>query len=156
MKGRILVQSADFDVGAEIAAIRDMTDDAGAVVSFTGLCRSEGGRLAGLELETYREMADAELGRLAEEARCRWPLSALTIIHRFGRMRPGDNIVLVATASAHRVAAFEAAEYLMDYLKTRAPFWKREIGHAGPQAWVEARHVDEMATARWRPATQAD
>ncbi len=152
MDDRILVQSADFDAGAEIAAVAARAADAGAVVSFTGLCRGEGGRLVALDLETYREMAESELGRIAGEARRRWPLAALTIIHRYGRMRPGDAIVLVVTASTHRGAAFAAAEYLMDYLKTQAPFWKKEIGPAGPAAWVEARRADDVAAARWQSA----
>ena len=156
MEDRILVQSIDFDVAAEIASIKARAKDAGAVVSFAGLCRGEGGRLTGLELETYLEMAESEIGRIADEAHRRWSPLAVTIIHRFGRMRPGDNIVLVVTASEHRGPAFAAAEYLMDYLKTRAPFWKKEIGCDGPGAWVDARHTDEISATRWQTTTPID
>jgi molybdopterin synthase catalytic subunit len=156
MSDRILVQAADFDVATEIAAIRGGGTDVGAIVSFTGVCRNEAGRLAALELETYSGMAEQEIGRIADEARHLWPLSGLTVIHRFGRMTPGDNIVLVVVAAAHRGAAFEAAEYLMDFLKTRAPFWKREITRAGREAWVENREADELAAARWQTRAGED
>ncbi len=146
----IRIQAEDFDVASEIAALSGGRSDIGAVVTFTGLCRDEGGRLAALELEHYPGMAEAEMARLAEEAEGRWPLMGLTIIHRFGRIRPGEGIVLVLTASAHRRAAFEAAEFLMDYLKTRAPFWKREHLKDGTiGGWVEAKAQDDEATERW-------
>ena len=124
----IRIQQADFDVAQEIAALSKGRTDVGAVVTFSGICRgSENGEpIAALTLEHYPGMAEAEIGRHADEALSRWPLQGLTIIHRFGRIAPGENIVLVVTASSHRQAAFEAAEFLMDYLKTNAPFWKRE------------------------------
>jgi molybdopterin synthase catalytic subunit len=128
----------------------DGTDDRGAIVTFTGLCRAEQGTLSALELEHYPGMAEDEIGRIAQQAEQRWPLQAVTIIHRYGMITPGEGIVLVLVASAHRVAAFEAAEFLMDYLKTRAPFWKKEHrkdGSAGD--WVEAHERDDQAITRW-------
>ncbi|HEX2553643.1 MAG TPA: molybdenum cofactor biosynthesis protein MoaE [Microvirga sp.] len=148
----VRIQAQDFDVAAEIAALGGGRRDIGAVVTFTGLCRDEGGRLAALELEHYPGMAEAELGRVVEEARARWPLQGVTVIHRYGRVLPGQNIVLVVAASAHRRAAFEAAEFLMDYLKTRAPFWKREhLTDGSMGAWVEAKEADDAAAGRWAP-----
>ena len=146
----IRIQEADFDVAQEVAALSKGRTDVGAVVSFSGICRgSENGEpIAALTLEHYPGMAEAEIGRHAEEALSRWPLQGLTIIHRFGRIAPGENIVLVVTASSHRQAAFEAAEFLMDYLKTNAPFWKREESEKGT-SWVEARDLDDAAAARW-------
>ena len=140
----IRIQQADFDVAQEIAVLTKGRTDIGAVVSFSGICRgSENGEpIAALTLEHYPGMAEAEIGRHAEEALSRWPLQGLTIIHRFGRIAPGENIVLVVTTSSHRQAAFEAAEFLMDYLKTNAPFWKREESEKGT-SWVEARDHDE-------------
>ncbi|HVQ71336.1 MAG TPA: molybdenum cofactor biosynthesis protein MoaE [Bradyrhizobium sp.] len=146
----IRIQEADFDVAQEIAALSKGRTDVGAVVTFSGVCRgSENGEpIAALALEHYPGMAEAEIGRHADEALARWPLQGLTIIHRFGRIAPGENIVLVVTASSHRQAAFEAAEFLMDYLKTNAPFWKREESEKGT-SWIEARDHDDAATARW-------
>jgi molybdopterin synthase catalytic subunit len=147
----VCVQSEDFDVASEVVSLTVGRSDIGAVVTFTGLCRDEGGRLTALELEHYPGMAEAELRRVAEEACIRWPLTGLTVIHRYGMIRPGENIVLVIAASGHRRAAFEAAEFLMDYLKTSAPFWKREHltdGSAG--AWVEATTEDAAAAERWQ------
>ena len=146
----IRIQQADFDVAQEIAALSKGRTDVGAVVTFSGICRgSENGEpIAALTLEHYPGMAEAEIGRHADEALSRWPLQGLTIIHRFGRIAPGENIVLVVTASSHRQAAFEAAEFLMDYLKTNAPFWKREESAKGT-SWIEARDHDDAATARW-------
>jgi len=146
----IRIQQADFDVAQEIAALSKGRTDVGAVVTFSGVCRgSENGEpIAALSLEHYPGMAEAEIGRHADEALARWPLQGLTIIHRFGRIAPGENIVLVVTASSHRQAAFEAAEFLMDYLKTNAPFWKREESAKGT-SWIEARDHDDAATARW-------
>ena len=146
----IRIQQADFDVAQEIAVLTKGRTDIGAVVSFSGICRgSENGEpIAALTLEHYPGMAEAEIGRHADEALSRWPLQGLTIIHRFGRIPPGENIVLVVTASSHRQAAFEAAEFLMDYLKTNAPFWKREESEQGT-SWVEARDHDDAAAARW-------
>jgi molybdopterin synthase catalytic subunit len=146
----VSVQREDFDLAAETEALTRGRADIGAVVTFTGLCRDEGGRLEALELEHYPGMAEAEIARVAGEAARRWPLTGLVAIHRFGRIRPGENIVLVVTASAHRVAAFEAASFLMDFMKTRAPFWKREHlvdGTSG--AWVEAKAEDDAAAERW-------
>jgi molybdopterin synthase catalytic subunit len=151
MKPTVHVQREEFDVADEIAAVTAGRSDIGAVVTFTGVCRDEDGRLAALELEHYAGMAEAEIGRVAAEAAERWPLQAVTVIHRFGTVAPGEGIVLVVTASAHRGAAFAAAEFLMDYLKTRAPFWKREHlvdGRTGD--WVEAAGQDDAAAARWR------
>ena len=146
----IRIQQTDFDVAKEIAALTNGRTDIGAVVSFSGICRgSEGGdEIAALTLEHYPEMAEAEIKRHADEATSRWPLDGLTVIHRFGRIRPGENIVLVVTASKHRQAAFQAAEFLMDYLKTSAPFWKREESATGA-SWIEAREHDDAAAARW-------
>jgi molybdopterin synthase catalytic subunit len=146
----IRIQQADFDIAQEIAALSKGRTDVGAVVTFSGICRgSENGEpIAALALEHYPGMAEAEIGRHADEALSRWPLQGLTIIHRFGRIAPGENIVLVVTASSHRQAAFEAAEFLMDYLKTNAPFWKREESEKGT-SWIEARDHDDAATARW-------
>jgi molybdopterin synthase catalytic subunit len=146
----IRIQKADFDVAQEIAALSKGRTDVGAVVSFTGICRGTEGSepIAALTLEHYPEMAEAEIKRHAEEAIARWPLQGLTIIHRFGRITPGENIVLVVTASSHRQAAFEAAEFLMDYLKTNAPFWKQEESARGA-SWIEARDHDDAAAARW-------
>lgn len=146
----IRIQEADFDVAREIAALSDGRTDIGAVVTFSGICRGteNGDPIAALTLEHYPGMAEAEIGRHADEALSRWPLQGLTVIHRFGRIPPGENIVLVVTASAHRQAAFEAAEFLMDYLKTSAPFWKREESARGT-SWVEARDHDDDAAARW-------
>src|ERR1700760_2933554 len=146
----IRIQEADFDVAREIAALTNGRTDIGAVVTFSGICRgSESGEpIAALTLEHYPGMAEAEIGRHADEAMARWPLTGLSIIHRVGRIVPGENIVLVVTSSAHRQAAFQAAEFLMDYLKANAPFWKREES-AGGTNWVEARHHDDDAAARW-------
>ena len=146
----IRIQEADFDVAQEIAALTKGRTDIGAVVSFSGICRgSENDEaIAALTLEHYPDMAEAEIARHAETALSRWPLTGLTVIHRVGRIVPGENIVLVLTASAHRQAAFQAAEFLMDYLKANAPFWKREEGPDGT-SWVDARHHDDAAAARW-------
>lgn len=146
----VRVQSEDFDVQLESRALAEGRKDVGALVTFTGLCRDEAGTLSALELEHYPGMAEAELMRIAEQAVQRWPLTGLTVVHRFGKIPPGENIVLVVAASAHRRAAFEAADFLMDYLKTRAPFWKKEHlvdGDSG--SWVEAKSGDEDDAARW-------
>ena len=148
---QVRVQSEPFDVAAEIAALTQGRRDIGAVVSFTGLCRDEGGTLAALEIEHYPGMAEDEIGRVVEDARGRWPLAGVTVIHRHGRILPGEDIVLVVTASAHRRAAFEAAEFLMDYLKTSAPFWKKEISVSGePGGWVTSKAADVADARRWR------
>ena len=144
----IRIQQDDFDIAREIAALTKGRTDIGAVVSFSGICRDDGKDGAALALEHYPGMAEAEIGRHADEAMSRWPLNGVTVIHRVGRLAPGENIVLVLTASQHRKAAFEAAEFLMDYLKTSAPFWKREDSGSGTK-WVEAREHDDAAAARW-------
>jgi molybdopterin synthase catalytic subunit len=146
----IRIQEADFDIAQEISTLTKARTDIGAVVSFSGICRgSEGGEtIAALTLEYYPGMAEAEIARHAEAAIARWPLTGVSIIHRVGRITPGENIVLVLTASQHRHAAFHAAEFLMDYLKANAPFWKREESAAGTN-WVDARGHDDVAAARW-------
>jgi molybdopterin synthase catalytic subunit len=146
----IRIQESDFDVAREIAALTNGRTDIGAVVTFSGICRgSEGGEtVAALTLEHYPGMAEAEIARHADTAMSRWQLDGLTVIHRVGRIAAGENIVLVLTASQHRQAAFAAAEFLMDYLKANAPFWKREES-AGGASWVEARQHDDAAAARW-------
>ncbi|MDX8517266.1 molybdenum cofactor biosynthesis protein MoaE [Mesorhizobium dulcispinae] len=147
----IRVQREDFDIAAEIAALTKGRADIGAVVTFSGLCRDEEGALAALELEHYPGMAEAEIGRIAAEAVERWPLQGLSVIHRHGKIAPGENIVLVVAASAHRQAAFEAANFLMDYLKSRAPFWKKEHRADGSEGgWVEAKEADDEAAHRWK------
>jgi molybdopterin synthase catalytic subunit len=146
----IRLQREDFDAAAEAATLARGRTDIGAVVTFTGICRDHeaGHGVSALTLEHYPGMAEEEIARHVGEAERRWPLLGVTVIHRYGRMVPGDNIVLVITASAHRAAAFAAAEFLMDYLKTRAPFWKQEE-RAGATAWVDAKDTDDAAAERW-------
>jgi molybdopterin synthase catalytic subunit len=153
----IRLQREDFDAVAEAANITRGRTDIGAVVTFVGICRDheQGHGVAALTLEHYPGMAEEEIARHVEEARTRWPLLGVTIVHRFGRLVPGDNIVLVVTASAHRAAAFAAAEFLMDYLKTRAPFWKQEERPQGV-AWVDAKAVDDAAAQRWNKTGERD
>ncbi|RWC57494.1 molybdenum cofactor biosynthesis protein MoaE [Mesorhizobium sp.] len=149
----VRIQAQDFDVAAEIARLTQGRADIGAVVTFSGLCRDEQGALSALELEHYPGMAEAEIARIAAEAVQRWPLQGLTAIHRHGKIAPGDNIVLVVAASAHRQAAFEAANFLMDYLKSSAPFWKKEHRADGSEGgWVEAKEADARAAQRWKPS----
>lgn len=144
----IRIGAADFDVSAEIAALTGQRHDIGAVVTFTGHVRRDDD-LTVLTLEHYPGMTEREIARHVEEAGTRWALKGVTIIHRIGRLAPGDRIVLVAVASSHRRAAFEAAEFLMDYLKTRAPFWKEELrGHE--TVWVENKPGDDEQAKRWR------
>ncbi len=149
----IRVQAEDFDVGAEIATLSDGRTDIGAIVTFTGTVRGgsndSADTITSMTLEHYPGMTEKELARVAAEANARWPLQGTTIIHRIGELNPGDNIVLVVTASRHRRAAFEAAEFLMDYLKTRAPFWKKETAVDGSGDWVDARDADKAVLARW-------
>jgi molybdopterin synthase catalytic subunit len=146
----IRVQREDFDAGAEAAALVRGRSDVGAVVSFVGYCRDERGRLGALELEHYPGMAEEEMARVAREAEARWPLIGVTAIHRYGRIAPGERIVFVAVAAAHRGEAFAAAEMLMDYLKTRAPFWKRTLRANGVvEGWVDANGEDDASAARW-------
>jgi molybdopterin synthase catalytic subunit len=146
----VRVQKEDFDVGAEISGLTRGRPETGAVVTFTGVVRGDHGRIKAIALEHYPGMTEAELEQIEAEANARWPLAGSLIVHRIGELAVGDNIVLVATASAHRQAAFEAAAFLMDYLKTRAPFWKRETAASGETAWIEARSSDEAAAGRWR------
>ena len=138
---RVVVQSAPFDFGAEAESF-------GAVVTFTGVVRDAGGRLAAMEIEHYPGMTEAAVTKIAEEAAQRWDLADVLVIHRHGRLEPGERIMMVATASAHRQAAFEAAEFLMDYLKSRAPFWKKEFTADGAE-WVASKDSDEAALGRW-------
>lgn len=145
---RVAVQSERFDLGAEVAAFTSAVRGAGAVVSFTGLVRDEGGSLSGMEIEHYPGMTERAIRGIAEEAIRRWALVDALVIHRFGKLSPGEAIMMVATAAPHRGDAFAAAEYLMDYLKSRAPFWKKELG-AGGEAWVAAKDTDEDALKRW-------
>jgi molybdopterin synthase catalytic subunit len=146
----IRLQREDFDAAAEVATLTRGRTDIGAVVTFTGICRGDeaGDPIAALTLEHYPDMAEAEIARHVEEVQRRWKLLGVTVIHRFGRMTPGDNIVLVVTASSHRPDAFAAAEFLMDYLKTRAPFWK-QVERADSKNWVEATQADDAAAERW-------
>jgi molybdopterin synthase catalytic subunit len=142
----VRIQREDFDIAAEITRLTRGRTDIGAVATFTGLCRDDG--IVAMTLEHYAGMAEAEIARHVEEAQTRWPLLGVTVVHRYGRLTPGENIVLVVTAASHREAAFAAAEFLMDYLKTRAPFWKKEE-RAGAVGWVEARQIDAAAAERW-------
>jgi molybdopterin synthase catalytic subunit len=147
----VRLQRELFDAAAEAAALTHGRTDVGAVVTFTGICRGaeSGEPIAALTLEHYPGMAEEEIGRHVQEAQSRWPLLGVTVIHRYGRIEPGENIVLVVTASSHREAAFAAAEFLMDYLKTRAPFWK-QVESAQGKDWVAAKGSDDAAADRWR------
>ncbi len=153
----IRLQREDFDAAAEAAKIVRGRTDVGAVVTFTGVCRDHeaGHGVSALTLEHYPGMAEEEIARHVDEAKARWPLLGVTVIHRYGRLVPGDNIVLVVTASAHRQAAFAAAEFLMDYLKTRAPLWKQEERPQGT-AWVDAKEADDAAAERWDEPSERD
>lgn len=146
----VRLQSQNFDPGAEAAALTRGRTDIGAVVTFIGICRGQesGEPIAALTLEHYPGMAEEEIGRHVEQAQARWPLMGVTVIHRFGRIEPGENIVLVVTVSSHRQAAFEAADFLMDFLKTRAPFWK-QVESADGRTWIEATTKDDQAADRW-------
>ncbi len=147
----VRVQREDFDVGAEIAALTAGRNDVGGIATFLGLVRDTAGgeRISAMTLEHYPGMTEKMLGQIEAEARQRWPLDATLIIHRYGRLQPGDRIVLVATASAHRKAALDSCAFLIDWLKTKAPFWKLEETDAGAQ-WVAARDSDDAAAARWQ------
>lgn len=150
MTTRISVQREDFDPSRIVEDMSAAGVDAGAVAMFLGLCRSEDGRLAALELEHYPGMAEEEMGRVAVEADKRWSLLGLTIVHRYGLVRPGERIVIVAAASRHRAASLEAASFVMDFLKTRAPFWKREhLADGSIGDWVAAKEADDAAAAAW-------
>jgi molybdopterin synthase catalytic subunit len=159
MSATIRLQREPFDAAAETAALTRGRTDIGAVVAFTGICRGaeDGAPIAALTLEHYPGMAEAEIARHVEEARARWSLMGVTVIHRHGRIEPGEGIVLVLTASSHRQDAFAAAEFLMDFLKTRAPFWK-QVEAPGGSNWVEAKQSDDSAAERWqaKPAQRRD
>lgn len=146
----VRLQREPFDVATEVERMTRGRTEIGAVVTFTGLCRADedGEPIAALTLEHYPGMAEAEIARHVEEARARWPLLGVSVLHRHGRLTPGDVIVLVATASSHRQAAFAAAEFLMDYLKTRAPFWK-QVEKVSGKTWVGAKAADDSAAERW-------
>ncbi len=147
---KILVQADTFDLGAEVDAMRQGRTDIGAIASFVGLARdmNEGSGVAAMTLEHYPGMTEKALARVVDDACARWTLLDVTVIHRVGRLLPGDPIVLVVVASSHRGEAFAACEFIMDYLKTQAPFWKKEETPAG-ERWVEARASDDAAAARW-------
>jgi len=151
MTATIRLQREPFDAAAEAAELRRGRTDIGAVVTFTGVCRAhEGGApLVAMTLEHYPGMAEAEVGRHVEAAEQRWPLLGVTVIHRYGRLVPGEEIVLVVTATAHRQDAFAAAEFVMDYLKTRAPFWK-QVEYADRAQWVDAKSSDDALADRWK------
>jgi molybdopterin synthase catalytic subunit len=144
----VRVQSEDFDLGADLEALRAGRTDIGALVSFSGLVRDDTGDLKVLELEHYPGMTESALTEIEVEAHKRWELNATLIVHRFGPLKPGEQIMMVAAASPHRKAAFEAADFLMDFLKSRAPFWKKETGVDGAE-WVDAKDTDEDALKRW-------
>ncbi len=150
MTATVRLQHVPFDLAAEAAKLSRGRSDVGAVVTFTGICRGaeDGVPIAALTLEHYPGMAEAEIERHVAEAKERWPLTGVTVIHRYGRIEPGEDIMMVATASAHRQAAFAAAEFLMDYLKTRAPFWK-QVEQADKTTWVDAKQSDDAAAGRW-------
>ena len=144
----VSIQSSPFDMGAEVRRFANSVSGAGAIVTFSGLVRDDGGKLTAMEIEHYPAMTERAVEAIRVEAMERWALLGAVIVHRYGRLEPGEQIMMVATAARHRADAFAAAEFLMDYLKSRAPFWKKEIGPDGEQ-WVAARDEDEDALARW-------
>jgi molybdopterin synthase catalytic subunit len=144
----IRIQAGDFDPGAELTALSASTGDVGAIASFIGICRADDGMRA-MTLDHYPGFAEREIETHVAEARSRWPLMGVRVVHRVGRLTPGERIVFVGVASRHRGAAFEACEFLMDYLKTRAPFWKLEERESG-STWVDARQSDDERAHRWR------
>ena len=149
---KISVQTEDFDLGAECAAITRGRSDIGALASFVGLVRdsNDGAGISRMTLEHYPGMTEQSLAEIVEQARGRWDVMDATVIHRVGELKPGDNIVLVVVASAHRGDALKACEFIMDYLKTRAPFWKKEETPGGGR-WVDAREADDVAAEKWKP-----
>lgn len=150
LKPFIRVQREDFDLQTEIAMLTEGRQDIGAVVTFTGLCRDEGGSLNALELEHYPGMAEAEMARIAELAIARFSLLGLSAVHRYGKIAPGENIVLVIAAASHRQAAFDGANFVMDFLKTAAPFWKKEhMANGSAGNWVAAKDADDAAHDKW-------
>jgi molybdopterin synthase catalytic subunit len=146
----VRVQAGPFDLGAEAAGFAAAQRGAGAVVTFSGLVRDDSGDLRHMEIEHYPGMTERAIAGIAGQAAARWHLLDVLVIHRHGRLAPGETIMMVATAARHRAEAFAAAEFLMDYLKSRAPFWKKEVGAQG-EAWVAARDIDEAALLRWQP-----
>ena len=150
----VRIQSEPFDINAESERMTGPDHpNVGALVTFTGYCRNEDGKLSNLELDHYPGMAEREITSIAEEAAKRWPLDSITAIHRYGKLDTGEPIVLVAASSRHRRAAFEGAEFVMDFLKTRAPFWKKEyLASGGESTWVDAKEDDDEALARWDKA----
>ncbi len=154
MPSTIRVQEAPFDLATEVAALTGGRGDAGGLASFLGVCRGDGG-LAAMTLEHYPGMTERAIARIAEEAEARWPLLGVTVVHRVGRLVPGEPIVLVLTASGHRAAALDSCAFLIDWLKTRATFWKREEFADGTSRWVEAKESDDAAAARWGALTAA-
>src|SRR5215470_5719155 len=155
MTATVRLQREPFDAATEAGKLSRSRTDVGAVVTFTGICRGEeaGAKLVAMTLEHYPGMAEAEIARHVEAAQRRWPLIGVTVIHRYGRIAPGEDIVLVVTAASHRQEAFAAAEFLMDYLKTRAPFWK-QVEYAGgktgrEKVWVDAKQSDDALADRW-------
>lgn len=149
---RVVIQEAPFDLTAESAALTNGRTDTGGVASFIGICRADDG-LSAMALEHYPGMTERAIAKIAAEAESRWPLTGCTVIHRVGSLQPGEPIVLVLTASAHRVAALESCAFLIDWLKTRAPFWKREVFADGRERWVDAKAEDDAIAARWDRAT---
>lgn len=148
---KVVIQGENFDVAAEISALTQQNKNIGAVVSFVGLCRDEEERLSALELEHYPGMAEDEITAISKQACSRWNLNAATVIHRFGKILPGANIVLVVVAARHRQAAFESGNFIMDFLKTRAPFWKKEwLADGTTGNWVSAKEEDDEALLRWK------
>lgn len=146
---KVCVQTDDFDLATELAGFGQAANT-GATVTFTGLVRDDTGVLDCLEIEHYPGMCERAIAKIADEAAMRWALTDCLVIHRYGKLHVGEQIMMVATAGRHRVEAFEAAEYLMDYLKSRAPFWKKEISRGGAEAqWVCAKDSDEDALTRW-------
>ena len=147
---KILIQTHDFDAAYEAGLISQNRHDIGALVSFIGLCRDESATLSALELEHYPGMAEDEISRIASEAEVRWEVKGLTVIHRIGKIKPGEQIVLVIAASSHRADAFKAADFIMDFLKSRAPFWKKQHLTDGTSGeWVDAKDSDETSLKRW-------
>ncbi len=150
VKPDIRIQAKDFDINAEIGKLTKGRTDIGAVVTFTGLCRGEGDTLSALELEHYPGMAEAEITRIAKQAVTRFGLLGISAIHRYGKIKPGENIVLVIATSPHRQASFDGANFLMDFLKTRAPFWKKNHRADGEDGgWVDANDADDDALSKW-------
>ncbi len=148
---KVSVQTDDFDVAAETAALTVGLTNVGAIVTFTGVCRDEGGTLAALELEHSPDMAEAEIGRIVEEAAERWDIQALAAVHRTGRIAAGEQIVLVVAVAGHRAAAFEAAGFVMDFLKTAAPIWKKQhFADGSATEWVEGKPSDDAALLKWQ------